>query len=259
MLGKGRRRTFVNHISQHWFGATALRQVVSFQALAALPVLPGVMATGCLSSPLNTHRSWGMNTQGKESKSQRPQAGDQHHALLWSSPASKEAHPSKCSKNLNPPKAPVTSWVAFPGHVTHSSSSWPLILIFLLQLSYLASHRDTACRDTAEPRTCAGLCSGLSSLENSLTAPRPCPGDIFPRRPDHPFQSSTPAPLPFPRYPSLHHCLTPCYVYFFVNLFIACLTTEKYEIPWGQDFCLLWSLLLLQCCLKQHLEQSGGQ
>ena len=57
MLGKGRRRTSVNHISQHWFGATALRQAVSFQALVALPDLPGIMATGCLGSPLNTHRS----------------------------------------------------------------------------------------------------------------------------------------------------------------------------------------------------------
>ena len=82
MLRKGRRRTFVNHISQHWCGATALRQAVSFQALVALPDLPGVMATGCLGSPLNTHRSWGMDTQSKERKSQRLQAGRQHHALL---------------------------------------------------------------------------------------------------------------------------------------------------------------------------------
>ena len=184
MLGKGRRQTFVNHISQHWFGATALRQVVSFQALAALPVLPGVMATGCSSSPLNTHRSWGMNTQGKESKSQRPQAGHQHHALLWSSPASKDVHPLKCSKNLNPPKAPVTSWVAFPGHVTHSSSSCPLILIFLLQLPYLASHRDTGCRDTAEPWTYAGLCSDslpwrTASLPPGLAQVTSSPGDLI--------------------------------------------------------------------------------
>ena len=82
MLRKGRRWTFVNHISQHWCGATALRQAVSFQALVALPDLPGVMATGCLGSALNTHRSWGMDTQSKERKSQRLQAGRQHRALL---------------------------------------------------------------------------------------------------------------------------------------------------------------------------------